>query len=105
VETGRDGRVFASATSASASTAQLEAAEAYQRGDTARAQILLDQSIADLKTAATAAPAPAASALTRQWKEYETRKAPMARPATTAGNVAAKKAFAEDNNNLGRAAF
>jgi Ca-activated chloride channel homolog len=105
VESGRDGRVFASATSVNASALQLQAAEAYQKGDTDRAQALMDQSINDLKAAATAAPAPAASALSRQWTEYEHRKAPMAKPATTAGNVAAKKAFAEDNNNLGRSGF
>jgi hypothetical protein len=66
---------------------------------------LIDKSIADLQAAATSAPAPAASALERQWKEYETRKAPMAKPGSAAGNVAAKKGYAVDNNNLGRSSF
>jgi Ca-activated chloride channel family protein len=105
VEAGRDGRVLASATSVTASTVQLEAAEAYQKGDTDKAQHLMEKSIADLKAAATVAPAPVASALERQWTEYSARKAPMATPGTTAGNVAAKKAFAADNNNLNRSAF
>jgi Ca-activated chloride channel family protein len=105
VEAGRDGRVLASATSVTASTVQLEAAEAYQKGDTDKAQRLMDESIADLHAAATVAPAPEASALARQWTEYAARKAPMATPGTTAGNVAAKKAFATDNNNLNRSTF
>ena len=39
----RDGRVLASATSVSASQLQLEAAEAYAKGDALRAQALIDQ--------------------------------------------------------------
>jgi Ca-activated chloride channel family protein len=105
VEAGRDGRVLASATSVTASTAQLEAAEAYQKGDVDKAQRLMDQSILDLQAAATTAPAPAASALERQWTEYKARKAPMSKPGSGAGNMAAKKAAATDNNNLVRSGF
>jgi Ca-activated chloride channel family protein len=105
VEAGRDGRVFASATSVTASTAQLEAAEAYQKGDVDKAQRLMDLSILELQVAATSAPAPAASALERQWTEYKARKPAMAKPGSGAGNMAAKKGAATDNNNLTRSAF
>jgi Ca-activated chloride channel family protein len=104
VQSGKDGRVLASASSVTASTMELEAAEAYERGDTARAQTLIDKSIADLQAAAASAPAPAATALHRQWSVYQTRKPAMARPATTAGSAAAKRAFQDDSSNLGRAA-
>jgi Ca-activated chloride channel family protein len=105
VEAGRDGRVFASATSATASTAQLEAAEAFQKGDVDKAQRILDQSITDLQAAAATAPAPVASSLERQWTDYKARKAPMSKAGSAAGNVAAKRAAAVDNNNLVRSGF
>jgi Ca-activated chloride channel family protein len=101
VEEGRDGAVFASAASVFASVAQLEATEAYARGDKGRADGLLDQSIAALATAAAAAPAPAASALNRQIAEYKGRKTALdrANPWSEEGKTAAKRAFEFDRRN------
>jgi Ca-activated chloride channel homolog len=105
VNAGRDGRVLASATSVQASQLQLEAAEAYAKGDALRAQTLMDLSEKDLDRAAAVAPAAMATSISKQSAEYKSRRPAMARPGTAAGNVAAKKAVAEDNNNLGRTAW
>jgi Ca-activated chloride channel family protein len=88
----RDGAVFASATSAMASIRQIEAAEAYQSGDGARAKALIDQNIADLSVAQAAAPAPVATALERQKSEYEgtAQSFVAASPKSAEGKKAAK---------------
>jgi Ca-activated chloride channel family protein len=87
---GRDGAVFASATSALASIRQMEAAEAYSNGDVGRAQQLIDGNIAALATAQAIAPAPRAAALAKQQKEYEESKQSFA--AEASGSMAGKKA-------------
>jgi Ca-activated chloride channel family protein len=104
---GRDGAVSASAASVLASVTQLEAAEAYAHGDARRADALLEQSIAALGTAVAAAPAPAASALSKQVAEYRERKAGFAaaRPTSTEGKAAAKHAFELDDANTSRSNF
>ncbi len=102
VNAARDGRVLASATSVQASQLQLEAAEAYAKGDAVRAQTLMDKSEKDLDRAAAVAPAAMATSIFKQSAEYKSRRPAMAQPGSQAGNVAAKKAVAEDNNNLGR---
>ena len=105
VNATRDGRVLASATSVQASKLQLDAAEAYAKGDAPRAQALMVQSEAELDKAASVAPAAMATAIAKQSAEYKTRRPMMAQPGTAAGNVAAKSAVAADNNNLARKAW
>jgi Ca-activated chloride channel family protein len=108
VDEGRDGAVFANAASVIASARQLEAAAAYQRGDGAQAQALLDQNVADLKVAATAAPAAMAPRLAQQARAYEgTKREFAAAPAESdKGRSAAKAAAARDRGNFSRnAAF
>ena len=107
VDRGRDGNVFASATSAFASQRELEATEAYAHGDTDKARRLIDQNIAALATAAAIAPAPAASSLAKQQGAYESQKADFAAaaPSSGAGKRAAKAAAEKDNSNLGRKGF
>lgn len=107
VLSGRDGAVFASATSVLASIRQLEAAEAFGKGDGARARALIDQNIADLSEAQAAAPAPAATALERQKAEYKGTATSFqnAAPSSDAGKKAAKAAAAKDFGNMARPAF
>lgn len=105
VNEGRDGAVIANATSVLASARQIEAAEAYERGDVARAQALTDQNMLELKAAATAAPA-AAPALEAQARAYDGNKRAYAAPRSPAGAAAARAGAAKDFGNLGRnAAF
>lgn len=102
---GRDGDVFASAMSAVASARQLEAAQAYTRGDGVLAQKLIDQNIADLNAAQAMAPPAKAAALERQADEYKEDKGQFvqAAPTSVAGKHAAKvsaaKAFANSSRN------
>lgn len=104
VEAGRDGAVIANAVSVLASLRQIEAAEAYARGDSGRAQALVDQNERDLRAAASAAPAPAATALAAQERSYAEAKKTFAKPRSEHTNAAAKAGAARDFNNLGRAA-
>jgi Ca-activated chloride channel family protein len=106
VDEARDGTVLASATSVIASQRQLEAAEAYARGDTARAERLIDTNMSELHAAQAAAPAPAATALQKQWAAYDVAKKSFhAAPTSVAGRAAAKEAFQSENANLARAAY
>ncbi len=107
VEEARDGAVFASAVSALASIRQLEATEAYNRGEGARAQALIEENEVQIAAAATAAPAPAAEALQRQLDDYRATKGSFAAapPTSTAGKAAAKAAAAKDLANMGRSTF
>lgn len=102
VEAGRDGAVVANAVSVLASLRQIEAAEAYARGDGARAQALVDQNERDLRAAAAAAPAPVATALAAQERSYAESKKDFAKPRSQHTNAAAKAGAARDFNNLGR---
>jgi Ca-activated chloride channel family protein len=106
VAEGRDGAVLANATSVLASIQQLEAADAYERGDTARAQQLIEQNRAQLAAVAAAAPA-AAPALQAQAAAYEhTAKAfRAARPSSDAGRAAARAGAEKDFSNMGRNAM
>src|SRR5262249_34955167 len=101
VDRARDGAVFASATSAFASQREVEAAEAYAHGDSVRAQALIDQNIAALGAAASAAPAPAAASLAKQSAEYKLHKSSFAAtaPGSDEGKRAAKSAAAKDMSN------
>lgn len=107
VEESRDGAVLASAVSALASIRQLEATDAYNRGEGARAQALIEENEAQIAAAATAAPQAAADALMRQLQGYRETKSDFAAaaPTSTAGKAAAKAAAAKDLANMGRSAF
>jgi Ca-activated chloride channel family protein len=108
VEEGRDGAVLANATSVMASIRQLEAADAYERGDTARAQALIEQNKRELAVAAAAAPPAAAPALTAQAAAYDhtAMKFRAAAPSSEAGRSAARAGAMKDFSNMGRnAAF
>jgi Ca-activated chloride channel family protein len=105
VERGRDGAVFASATSVLASKRQLEAANAYERGDVARATALAAQNEVALGSALAAAPPAAAPALTAQMKAYQAQKSTFhsAKPSSAEGKTVRKAAAVHDLDNLNRA--
>jgi hypothetical protein len=107
VDDSRDGTVLASATSVIASERSLEAANAYARGDVTRAQTLIDQNVAELHAAATAAPPSAVAGLEKQWNSYaETKKTFVnAKPGSAAGQAAAKRSYQVDNENLARKTY
>lgn len=107
VEEARDGAVFASAVSALASVRQLEATDAYNRGEGARAQALIEENEMQIAAAASAAPAATAEALRRQLDGYRETKTSFAAapPTSTAGKAAAKAAAEKDLANMGRNAF
>lgn len=106
-ERSRDPAVMASAVSVLASRRQLEATEAYARGDVDVAQGLIARNVADLSAAQASAPAPVASAMARQSAEYVSQKKTFATaaPRSIDGNAAAKAAVEKDMNNLGRSAY
>ena len=98
VDQSKDGTVLARAASVNASERQLEAAEAFAKGDQARADALIDKNIADLKAARAMAPAPVASALGAQESSYEATKETFdtVAPSSTAGKFHAKAAAAKN---------
>jgi Ca-activated chloride channel family protein len=103
----RDGAVLASATSVLASRRQLEAAEAYERGDTRGADALIQQNLDQLKQAAAAAPPAAATALDSQWREYAATKSGFAHasPSSAVGKALPKAAAAKDIANMTRSSY
>lgn len=107
VEESRDGAVLASAVSALASLRQIEATQAYNRGDGARAQALIAENEVALQAAATAAPKPAAQALQRQLAEYGVSKRAFAAapPTSDEGKAAAKAGTAKDIANASRGSY
>ncbi len=107
VERGRDGAVFASATSVTASKRQLEAASAYARGDVVTAQAITAQNEAALGAAVAMAPPAAAPKMRAQMKAYSDQKKDFTvnRPTSAAGKAAAKSAAAADLDNLSRSTF
>jgi Ca-activated chloride channel homolog len=103
----RDGRVYASALSATASLRQIAASEAYARGDQAAAQALMQQNSADLERAAAMAPPEEKPRIARQQAEVQlTRskfeKLPAASPAAKA---ASKESAMKNSANLSRTGF
>ena len=106
-QASQNGAVFANATSVFASKRQLDAAEAYARGDNARAQQLIDNNMADLAVAAKAAPAPEAAAMQRQISSYGLTKKEFqsAGPGSDRGKSAAKSAVSQDLGNMKRGSF
>ncbi|MDI3291184.1 VWA domain-containing protein [Polyangium sp. 15x6] len=101
-----DRAAFAEATSALASSRQLEAAAALEQGDMQAAQRIVDENIGALRAAAEAAPAPAATAIQAQVEAYERAKQEIhAAPPKSAGAKAAARSMADKEfSNLGRAA-
>jgi Ca-activated chloride channel family protein len=107
VMASRDGRVYANALSATASLRQIEASEAYARGDTGRADQLLQQNQIAMKAAVAAAPAEEKESMQRQAADVsETRakfkRAPVGSPAAKA---AGKAAAWKSSENLSRKAY
>jgi Ca-activated chloride channel family protein len=107
VEASRDGRVYASCISAIASRRQIEAADAYRRGDATRAQEIISENMADLDAAAAAAPEEEAESLENQKRKYDESRDRFRRtpPGSAAGRAAAKEATATDAANLERSIF
>lgn len=107
VEASRDGRVYASCISAIASRRQIEAADAYRKGDATRARRIIADNMADLEEAAAAAPDEAADSLLEQKRSYAESRDRFDRtpPASAAGRAAAKEATAIDAANLERQIF
>jgi Ca-activated chloride channel family protein len=107
VQSSRDARVYASCISAFASRRQLEAAEAYRKGDTERARQITADNMRELEDAAAAAPAEAAASLEDQRRHYAKSKSEFERtpPSSAAGRAAAKRAAETDNANLARPTF
>lgn len=107
VAAARDGSVLAGATSTFSSARQIAAAEAYQQGDIARAEALVDDNLRELEAAASAAPAPVATALAKQQAEYAATKAKFraAPPKSDPGKAAAKASVAKDIANMDRNAW
>jgi len=104
VERGRDGAVLASATSVIASKRQLEAANAYARGDVATATRLTAQNEADLAAAIAVAPPAAAPTIAAQRSAYTAQKKGFTthRPGSAEGKVVTKSAAVKDLDNLSR---
>jgi Ca-activated chloride channel family protein len=100
----RDNRVWSSGISAIASIRQLEAAEAYAKGDTARANELIEENKLELEGAAAAAPAPMAKRIRKQKDGYADTQGRFGRsaPASAEGRAAAKESAAQDSANLDR---
>lgn len=107
VDRGRDGAVLASATSVLASVRQIEAAQAYSRGDLARANALSVENEAALADALAAAPMEAAPSIQAQMKDYGEMKKSFTTvaPSSTAGRSRAKAAAAKEMGNLSRKAY
>lgn len=107
VESGKDGAVFASAMSVLASRRQIEAAEAYSKGDLKKADALAAENVRTLRAAAAAAPRPAAASLEKQIAEVEgaQRGFRAFSPDSSGGKAAAKSVFAKEQSNAARSAY
>ena len=102
VDQGRDGAVLANATSVLASARQIEAAEAYERGDNGRATALIEDNERALAAAAAAAPPAALPALMEQRRAYGETKRAFAAPPSEGSRAAAKAGAARDFGNMNR---
>lgn len=104
VERGKDGAVLASATSVVASRRQIEAANAYAKGNVALAAQITEDNRRALSAAMKAAPAPVARSLGSQMKDYSDQGESFAKhaPTSAAGRAAAKEATVKEMGNLNR---
>jgi Ca-activated chloride channel family protein len=106
VARGEDAEVMGSAASVIASYRQIEAAQAYARGDRATAQHMVQQNIAALKGAAVNAPAPMKASLAKQTMAYDAQMGAFAAPPSSDdGKRAAKATAASESSNLVRSAY
>lgn len=107
VEEGKDGAVFASAMSATASRRQMEAAEAYSSGDLRRAHQITEENLKALREAKASAPKPAAAALGNQITELEKAQSGFRSfaPQTAGGKAAAKAVRAREQMNAERSTY
>jgi Ca-activated chloride channel family protein len=103
----RDNAVWSSGVSALASIRQMEAAEAYRKGDIGRANKLIEQNAVELEDAAAAAPAPMAKSLRKQKSSYDATGERFRRtaPSSAEGRAAAKESAEADAMNLDRQAY
>ncbi len=103
----RDGSIYASALSATASLRQIAAAEAYARGDRDQADDLLKQNEQSLQVAAAAAPEAERAAIGRQLDEVSDARSKFNRfaPGSPAAKAAGKSSAAKNAENLSRKAF
>jgi Ca-activated chloride channel family protein len=105
VDDARDGRVLASAASVLASQRQLEAADAYAKGDVERARRLTADNLAALESVAAVAPV-ASAEVAAQMDAYREAEQAYASPAgAPAARAAAKRIVERDSANLDRQAF
>jgi Ca-activated chloride channel family protein len=103
----RDGRVYASALSATASLRQIEASEAYARGDSARADQLMQQNQIALKAAVAAAPAEEKAAFERQAADVSDTRSKLSKapPGSPAAKAAGKASAWKSSENLSRKVY
>jgi Ca-activated chloride channel family protein len=103
----RDNRVWSSGISAIASLRQMEAAEAYAKGDVGRADKLIQDNLEELDGAADAAPPAMAAQLREQKKGYAATKGHFQNfaPSSAEGRAAAKESAAQDAAHLNRDQF
>lgn len=98
---GLNGAVLASATSVITSVRQLEAVEAFNRGDGARAQALIQQNIAQINEVQAVAPPELAGSLAKQSSAYQASKDSLSvSPGSDKGKAAAKRVYHQDVSNL-----
>lgn len=107
VKEGRDGAVLASAASVVASRRQLEANEAYAKGDIGRATSLVADNERALGEARAAAPAAAGAAIEAQLGAYREQREGFAKhaPSSEEARAAVKASAAQDRRNFGRGAY
>lgn len=107
VERGRDGAVFASATSVFASRRQMEASAAYAQGDVRRAVELARQNEMDLAAARAIAPPAQARSLEAQIGAYGSAKKDFAEvsPASDRGKTSVRASAAKELDNMNRQAW
>jgi Ca-activated chloride channel family protein len=106
VQRGKDSAVVASWTSVTSSQRQLEAAQAYARGDQGTANNLIQENLDQLTKMSASAPAAVADSLRRQISAYKSQQSAFAAPPTSDdGKRAAKAAAAKETSNLGRSAY
>ena len=99
-----DGEAHAEATSALASSRQLEAAQAMERGDLGQAAIIINENVTALRAAQAVAPSPAATALAAQSEAYEKARDDLAKapPKSPGAKAAARKMADKEISNMGR---
>jgi Ca-activated chloride channel homolog len=107
VASARDNAVVASAVSVTASQRQIEAAEAWSKGDTTTARRIADGNVTALKAALAAAPPEERGGLADQIKSYEAASGEIAAApaASPRARAAAKSMMQKDVANSARKAF